>query len=91
MDSEKLETVVSGLADLVNNMAFDYPAAAETIAEALVKKHRTLQQSSIRLVALSIKRYSELIKERYGTDMRNEAAADWAEEISKIDSYFPHI
>lgn len=90
-DSEKLQEMVNQLADMVNNMGFDYLKGAETIAETLVKKHRTLQQNTLRLIAQVIKKYSELIETRYKTDLRNEAAAEWAKQIAETNCYFPFI
>lgn len=83
--------MVSDLTDLVNNAAFNYPEGAEIMANTLVKKHRTLQQSVLRLLAGVIKKYSELIETQYKTDPRNESAFHWAKQVSEIDSYFPYV
>lgn len=88
-DIDSINEIVDDLSRLVNNMAFDYPQGSQIMAEALRKKHRTLQQSTIRLIAGALTKYAEL--EPYGTDPRNEAAKEWAVKVSEIDNYFPFI
>jgi hypothetical protein len=79
--------MIQQVARLINNMGFDYEKNAEIIAKALIREHRTLQQSIIRLLAGSITKYAELSSH----DPRNESAVEWAKKVSEIDNYFPHI
>jgi hypothetical protein len=87
MKDESLQEMVQQTAKLVNNMGFDYTEGSEIIAKALIKEHRTLQQSIIRLLAGSIAKYAELSFH----DPRNESAVEWAKKVAEIENYFPHI
>lgn len=91
-DEEILQGIIEQLAQVVNNMAFDYKEGSEILADALVRKHRTLQQSTVRLLAGMIKEYVRLIdEEKWGTDLRNEACLEWARKVAGFDSYFPTV
>lgn len=53
---------------------------AEIFAEKLVRQHRTLQQNTVRFMSKVIEKYS---KSHTGFDLRNEAAVQWAENVTR--------
>ena len=63
---------------------------ADRIAAVVVAKlqgeHRTIQQSFMRVFVLAMKEYSTT-----STDMRNEAAVNFAKEVTEKEYYFPYI
>jgi hypothetical protein len=60
------------------------------MSHLLVNSHRTVQQSMIRAISVIISRYADG-RLRIGTDARNQAAMDWAEQVAKIDLNMPVI
>lgn len=86
ISKQALEEIIVSFNKLVNNMTFDYDSASNIMAQKFLCTHRTLQQSTIKLIACFIKKIST-----FNTDLRNEAAIKWANDVAKIDSYFPFI
>ena len=85
-NEKALEEIIECLSGMVNNMAFDYDEAAKILSSRFVRVHRTLQQSTLRLIARFMKSISG-----FDTDLRNEAGIEWAKKVSQIDSNFPFI
>jgi hypothetical protein len=85
-DKKSLEEIIGTLSEMVNNMTFDYDEAAKILSSRFICEHRTLQQSMIKLIACFLKNIST-----FNTDLRNEAAIEWAKKVSQIDSHFPFI
>ena len=67
--------VMGGEEDMVQGMT-----------ESLQGQHRTLQQTFFRVFSESMKEYQHT-----GTDLRNEAAVNYAKHITKIEYQFPFI
>lgn len=52
----------------------------------LIREHRTHQQSIIRNLFEALAFYS-----KSSTDLRNEAAVEWAQKATKENTYFPFV
>jgi glycine/serine hydroxymethyltransferase len=85
-DDKALEEIIERLSAIVNNLSFDYDEASKTMASQFACVHRTLQQSTIKLIAEFIRKVSVS-----NHDLRNEAAIEWAKKVASIDSRFPFI
>ena len=59
---------------------------AEVMARVLQNSHRTLQQSFIRTFMLAMEEYRNT-----STDLRNQAAVDFAKNITEQEFYFPLV
>ena len=60
---------------------------ADVLAHALMTEHRTHQQSILRNFHIALKTYAA----NTGVDLRNEAAVEWAQEVTKDNQHFPYI
>lgn len=80
MDSKKrAETVANDILDFVNVFGFD----ADTFAETICRGHKTLQQSTMRLFIITIRKMAEV-----RPDARNESTVELAKKITEIaDTY----
>jgi ribosomal protein L22 len=85
----KMRGIVNTLADITNNMTLDYDAAADVLEKAFRNTDRTLQQSTMKLLAEFITNVAKT--EDTGIDLRNEGAIAWAKEVAKIEKTFPNI
>ena len=83
---KEAQEITNKLVDLTNSMGNKYEDIGAGIAEALMRSHRTLQQSVIASLQKALVTYSES-----GTDMRNEGAVDWAKQVAKININTPFI
>lgn len=70
----------------INSISLDKKAIIKNLALLFFKTHRTLQQSTLQLIALFIEEVSES-----ETDLRNEASIEWCKKVTAIDHYFPFI
>lgn len=88
----KLVETISDTVNQTNSCGINYEEMSDRIALAIYRNHRTLQQSYWRLIAGIIKSYAKLCKER-GTDLRNEAAAEWCDKVAEAtkETYLPFI
>ena len=77
------EELAEAVADSVNAMGFDN----EKFADALLNKHRTLQQSTFRMMLATIKAWSE--QDHY--DLRNEYTVEKSKEIMKALGDETHV
>lgn len=93
MKPERKEELRRAIALLIDEVNGGSPAElAEVMFEQLTRSHRTLQQSFLGTVKLTLYKYGSL--EEHWTDLRNEFAWKWAKEVSKIpnsDVRFPLI
>lgn len=89
---QQIKSVVDAMSTMVNReQGSEYASRVpKLIASYLYQEHRTLQQGMLHMLASVVKEYSDLCK-KHGTDLRNEAAADWAAKASSTDHYFPFI
>lgn len=88
---ETIKQVTKDISDMVNNMSFSQEER-EQFAEEIMKDHRTLQQSTMRLFYTVIKAWAE--SDNY--DARNEATILACKEIvetleNKKRDTFPFI
>lgn len=61
--------------DAINEIGFD----DKTFSRAVCAEHRTLQQSAVRLMIITILQMAE--KEHYEVDLRNQGAVDLCKKI----------
>jgi hypothetical protein len=59
----------------------------EEILEALVREHRTHQQSTVGAISQILAGYGKDV----GTDPRNEAAVEWSRDVCPEPQQFPFI
>jgi len=59
---------------------------AEVMASVLMGSHRTLQQSFFRTLNIALAEYQDV-----GTDLRNEASADFAKKVVAQEFFFPLV
>ena len=81
-----LEEVIETLETLTNNIAFNYEEASKILSDRFSRVHRTLQQDTIRLLAMMVTNIAE-----HNTDQRNEACVKWCKKVSEIDVFFPRV
>lgn len=96
LDQYEVESVQKGkglikeLTCLVNSMSLS-DRVCEEMARQLACSHRTLQQSTMRLLYGIIVQYSKIL-ETMGTDPRNEDAKKFADQVANLkDVYFSLI
>jgi len=75
--------MIEKLADNANSMSQDEKNIATSMAEAFSRQHRTLQQSSMRILAAFISEVGKT-EDRF-TDLRNEDAIAWARKVSELE------
>ena len=86
----KVEKIIEDLSDFVNTMSMDN-TVIPAMAQRLCRTHRTLQQSTIRLLYGLLVEYSKCL-EKYGTDPRNEDAKAFADKVRHLENvYFSFI
>lgn len=83
--TNRTRAAVKELVDCVNVMGAEQ-AVADGIAAELCNSHRTLQSSVLRAFATAMVSYSEM-----PTDLRNEAAVEFAKRIKDMEHHFPFI
>jgi len=82
---EAAKEAMLALIDSTNIMAGEADITAG-IVEALAGSHRTLQQSFMRCFVETMKEYAG-----FNTDLRNQAAVDFAKKINDLEHHFPYI
>ncbi len=82
---QRAEEAMQELIRCVNVMGAEEDVA-EMIANVLSGSHRTLQQSFMRSLNIAMQDYANT-----GTDLRNEAAVDYAKKIVALEHYFPFV
>lgn len=87
--SERNEEVIEEIFRLLNYMTNE-KELANAFNEKVSRQHRTLQQNFFRLVHSIIANYA-VNSEKFGYDLRNEAAVNWAKEVAKIEGFMPFI
>jgi len=60
------------------------------VANALLREHRTHQQSTVKSVYEILKSYAKAFME-FKPDLRNEAAVGWARKVTAEETYFPFL
>ncbi len=83
--TDRTRKAVEELVGCVNIMGADKVVAAAIAAE-LAHTHRTLQSSFLGAINGAMVEYSEM-----PTDLRNEAAVDFAKKVVALEHYFPFI
>ena len=83
--TDRTRAAVKEIVDCVNIMGSDEVVAAAIGAE-LAHTHRTLQSSFLRAFNDAMVSFSEM-----PTDLRNEAAVDFAKKIKDMEHYFPFV
>lgn len=74
-NTNKAEALANDILDFVNVFGFD----AETFAETICQGHKTLQQSTMRLFVMTIRKMAEV-----RPDERNRATVELAKKITEI-------
>ena len=82
---DEKEAIVEAFLDMMRTQNSD--VITDLVSYNLVKEHRTNQQSIIKNLFSTFKKYVEMT----GTDDRNESAVNWLKEITKDEPYFPYI
>ena len=92
------ERLMTELTDAANwsGSAHQQRELANAMAHTLRRSHRTLQQSTIRILANMLKKYDELNTdpddpEKRVSDLRNEQAVDFAKTVAEINTFFPYV
>ena len=83
--TDRTRAAIKELADCVNVMGAEQ-AVADAIAAELCHTHRTLQSSVICAFATAMVSYADM-----PTDLRNEAAVEFAKKVAAMEHYFPYI
>jgi len=65
-----------------------YNETLQQVLDLLIAEHRTNQASIVRSLQYILQQYADRNR---GTDARNEAAVDFAEQVSCIDSYISYV
>lgn len=71
----------------INTMGVERPFS-DILSGKLAREHRTIQQAFLRTIQMTITRYLAC---EPGTDLRNEAAVEWAKAVAAIPVAMPHI
>ena len=82
--NENVEAAMKVIMKEVNTLGKN--TVAETIAEVLMRDHRTLQQNFMREFVKALCIYSDSY-----TDLRNEASVDFAMKVKQMEHYFPMV
>jgi len=85
----KSATAMKELLNLANSMGSS-KAVVTGMLDALVTEHRTLQQSCIRNFAAMLQEWAGGSEDAL-TDLRNQAAWEFAQQVRKIDPVMPLI
>lgn len=88
-DAQTAIKIIEDLTHMVNSLSLSGDIQ-KIMATKLVRSHRTLQQSTMRLLYGLITEYSKLLKE-WGTDPRNENAKIFADRVAEMKVYFSLI
>ena len=80
---------MKNLLDVANSMGSGRSVVAGML-DGFLSEHRTLQQSFVRNLALMLKQWSEMDKSMM-TDLRNQDAFAFAQEVVKLDPMFASI
>jgi hypothetical protein len=86
-DPQWLEWLVDGFLSTINTYGVEGPLS-RTFALKLAREHRTIQQSTLRTLQMTLVQYLALDP---GTDLRNHAAVEWAREVVAIPAAMPMI
>ncbi len=83
---ERRQKVREAVRTLINEVnSFDHEDVVEDFLEELTHTHRTLQQSLLGVLKVTIERYGKTATETHNCDLRNSAAVSWANEVRKIE------
>lgn len=80
-----MKQAVEIIMDKMNTMS-NQDKAAQEFYEAFISNHRTLQANAIRMLQTFLQKYSTAPH-----DPRNEAAVEWANNVSKDTTHIPFI
>jgi len=83
--AQRAEAAMKELVETTNVMT-GHNAVVEGMLSGLVHSHRTLQQSFVRAFIDVMGEYAES-----NTDLRNEAAVEFAKKIKEMEVYLPNI
>jgi PhoPQ-activated pathogenicity-related protein len=79
MTDKTAQEMAEAITSYLNNFS---QQPTEELVEALLRQHRTLQQSFSRFC---LRWFERLAEAPYGHDLRNEASVKLAQEIVKVD------
>jgi len=82
-------TCKAGMMELINstNIMADDQEMIDGVVEALLESHRTLQQSTMRILKSAFVEYAKKAR----TDLRNESGVEFARLSGEIDIHLPLV
>jgi hypothetical protein len=92
---DKIKDAIEHFSDVVNVMSDLSKEQKEELVKCFLSKHRTLQQSMMKVVAELIIEIGKFADDNMYEDLRNQQALAWAKKVRRMEqanpTYFPVI